>query len=137
MEIVISEYTLYREEEVLKLYRSVGWSAYYAQPDVLQQAFANSLCILVAFADGELAGLIRAVGDGQTVVFVQDILVAPAYQRKGIGTQLMAQLLERYRHVRQLHLLTDDLPETVAFYKAVGFSSVEELHFRAFTRQRF
>ena len=134
MNIEIKEYAHYHEEDILPLYRSVGWSAYYSRPEALKQAFENSLCIFAACADGELAGLIRAVGDGYTIVFIQDILVKPAYQRKGIGTRLMARVLERYRHVRQLHLMTDDLPETVGFYKAVGFTPAEDVHCRAFTK---
>ena len=137
MNTVIKEYTYYLEDELLALYRSVGWSAYYQQPETLRRAFEKSLSVLAAYADGELAGILRAVGDGETVVFIQDILVKPEYQRKGIGTYLIARLLEQYKHVRQLHLMTDDLPETVAFYKAVGFVPVEAAHFRAFTRLRY
>lgn len=137
MDFIIREYDGFRQTDVLELYRSVGWSAYYDHPEVLKKAFDNSLCAFAAW-DGEcLAGLIRAVGDGASVVFVQDILVRPEYQRRGIGTRLIARLLERYEHVRQLHLLTDDRPDTVGFYKAVGFTPVENLHCRAFTRVRY
>lgn len=136
-QIVIREYRTYREAEVLELYKSVGWSAYYDRPDTLRQAFSHSLCILGAYAGEKLVGLVRAVGDGATIVFLQDILVHPAYQRQGIGTQLIGELLDRYRHVRQLHLLTDDQPGTVGFYKAVGFTPVEDVRCRAFTRLRY
>ena len=137
MDVEVKEYTYYRETEILELYRSVGWSAYYCQPETLRRGFERSLFVLAAYADGKLAGLLRAVGDGETVVFLQDILVRPEYQRKGIGTRLIASLLERCKHIRQLHLLTDDLPETAGFYKAVGFTAVEDAHFRAFTRLRY
>lgn len=135
--IIIKEYREYREAELLALYRSVGWSVYYDRPEMLRQAFLGSLCILGAYAGGELVGLARAVGDGASVVLLQDILVHPAYQRQGVGTRLMGALLARYRHVRQLHLLTDDQPGTVGFYKAVGLTPVEEIHCRAFTRARY
>ena len=134
MPVEVKAYTRYCEAEILALYRSVGWSAYYSQPERLWEAFERSLCVFGAWEDGALVGLIRVVGDGETVVFIQDILVNPAYQRRGIGTRLVAAVLERYRHVRQMHLMTDDLPETVGFYKAVGFTPVEKAHFRAFTR---
>lgn len=136
-EISVKEYTGYREQEVLALYNSVGWSAYTGRPDVLRKAFAQSLCAFGAYAQGRLVGLIRVVGDGQTIVFIQDILVEPPFQRRGIGRRLIAEVFKRYRHVRQIHLMTDDLPQTVGFYKAVGFSAVEEMHFRAFTRLRY
>jgi len=135
--VIIKEYRLYREAELLDLYKSVGWSTYYDRPDMLRQAFSHSLCILGAYAGEKLVGLVRAVGDGATIVFLQDILVHPAYQRRRIGTRLIGELLDRYRHVRQLHLLTDDQPGTVGFYKAAGFTPVEDVHFRAFTRLRY
>ena len=137
MKITIREYETYQEEQILSLYKSVGWSAYYEKPAILRQAFRNSLCVFAAFDAHKLVGLIRVVGDGASVVFVQDILVRPEYQRKGIGRQLIAKLLERFASVRQLHLLTDDQPSTVGFYKAVGFTPVEDLHCRAFTRTRY
>ncbi len=65
-------------------------------------AFRHSLLVLAAWEDGELAGLIRAVGDGATIVFIQDILVAPERQRRGIGTALLRALLERFNGVRQI-----------------------------------
>lgn len=136
-DIAIKEYENYNETEILELYKSVGWSGYYDHPETLKAAFEGSLCILGAYAGGELVGLCRVVGDGSTVVFLQDILVKPKYQRQGIGRRLIAAVLEKYRHVRQLHLMTDDLPATVGFYKAVGFTPVEEIHCRAFTRLRY
>jgi len=135
-QIVIKEYTQYREPEVIALYQSVGWGGWYSRPDMLKKAFGESLCILGAYVQDRLVGLIRVIGDGATVVFIQDILVYPAYQRRGIGRRLVAGILHRYRHVRQIHLLTDDLPERTAFYKAVGFLPAEEVHYRAFTRMR-
>lgn len=133
----IKLYEGYNESEILSLYQSVGWSAYYSQPEVLRQAFSKSLCVIGAYVSEELVGLARLVGDGATVIFLQDILIKPAYQRQGIGTRLIAEVFRRYGHVRQIHLMTDDVPETVGFYQSVGFTSVEKLHFRAFTKLRY
>ena len=85
----IEEYTTYQEPEVLALYGSVGWTAYTEQPEALRRGFAGSLLTLAARENGTLVGLLRAVGDGCTVVLVQDLLVRPDHQRRGIGTALM------------------------------------------------
>ena len=82
----IEEYTTYQEPEVLALYGSVGWTAYTEQPEALRRGFAGSLLTLAARENGTLVGLLRAVGDGCTVVLVQDLLVRPDHQRRGIGT---------------------------------------------------
>lgn len=136
-DIQIREMVGYDEGQVCALYESVGWRAYTRDPDNLKKGVMNSLCVLGAYEDEKLVGLIRAVGDAVTIVFIQDILVHPAYQRRGIGRALVARLLERYRNVRQIHLLTDDIPETVGFYKAVGFTPVELIHAKAFTRLKY
>ena len=123
----IRVYTEYNEAEILDLYASVGWTAYTDDPAALRNGFANSLLTLAAYEEAELAGLIRVVGDGHTVVFVQDILVRPQFQRRGIGSALLQAVLDRYSNVRQIELVTDDTPKTTAFYRSIGFRELTEL----------
>ena len=130
----IKEYTQYNEEEILSLYKAVGWTAYTEQPEVLRNGYENSLLILAAYEEGKLQGIIRVVGDGHTIVFIQDILVFPDSQRKGIGTALINAVLERYKDVRQIELATDNTPKTIAFYKAMGFKEFSEIGCAAFMR---
>ena len=122
----IREYTEYKEEEILHLYSEVGWKAYTENMYALEQGYRNSLLVLAAYEDDELLGIIRAVGDGYTIVFIQDVLVYPDKQRKGIGTALLKSLLERYPNVRQIELVTDNTPKTIAFYKSTGFAELSE-----------
>ena len=112
----IKNYSTYNEKEILKVYSSVGWTAYTDDPQALKQGFQNSLLVLAAYEREELLGIIRAVGDGVTIVFIQDLLVFPEKQRKGVGTALVKAVLKRYPTVRQIELTTDQSPETAAFY---------------------
>lgn len=134
---MVREYIEFKEEEVLSLYQSVGWTIYAADPEKLRRAFENSLCVLAAYESDTLVGILRAVGDGETVVFLQDILVRPDKQGQGIGRRLMAEFYRRYSHVRQIQLLTDDVPSTVGFYRAMGMVPAEELHFKCFVKLRY
>jgi len=122
----IKSYPQYNESEILSLYRAVGWSNYYERPEMLSKAFQNSLCVLGAYNEGNLVGVLRAVGDGVSVLLIQDILVHPEYQRRGIGSKLMYCVLERYKNVYQIQLMTDDTEKTVAFYKSLGFYPMQE-----------
>lgn len=130
----IKEYKEYQEDEIQTLYAAVGWTAYTEDLPALECGFQNSLLVLAAYEDGELIGLIRAVGDGATVVFVQDLLVAPQKQRQGVGTALLKAVLGRYADVRQLLLVTDDTPKTIDFYKSLGFSDLSTLGCCGFMR---
>ena len=130
----IRAYTAYNEAEILPLYAQVGWTAYTQVPSALEQGFRHSLLVLAAYEQDALLGLIRVVGDGATVVLVQDLLVYPDKQRQGIGTALLKAVLERYSAVRQIQLVTDDTPKTIAFYRSLGFSDLASLGCRGFMK---
>lgn len=122
-DITIAPMRSYDEGAVLALYAAVGWTNYTQRPEMLRRAFAGSLCTLCAYDGGRIAGLVRAVGDGASVLYVQDLLVLPEYQRRGLGGRLLRELLARYPDVYQTMLLTDDTPEHAAFYEHAGFTN--------------
>ena len=111
-------------EQLLELYADAGWAAYTREPDRLERAVRQSLAVYTAWDGERLVGLIRAVGDGETILYVQDILVLGRYQRQGIGRALLERLCGDFAHVRQKVLLTDDAPETTAFYRSCGWAPV-------------
>lgn len=111
------------EAELVALYRSVGWEEYVKNVPKLMAAVRNSLAVLAAWDGNVLAGFIRAVGDGETILYIQDILVRPDRQRRGIGSKLIQQLCEDFPQVRQKVLITDDTCQTTAFYQSLGFTS--------------
>ncbi len=133
MELTVKEYC-FDLEEVLNLYKDACWSAYIEHPEKLKKAFENSLLVLGAFSGEKLVGLLRAVGDGITVIFIQDVLVLRQYRRMGIGSKLVNNLLERYKDVRQIELATDNTPVTTAFYRSLGFLEMSEIGCCAFMK---
>lgn len=130
----IRKYGEYKENEIQRLYTEVGWTAYTENMSVLEQGYKNSLLVLAAYENGELLGIIRCVGDGFTIVFVQDILVFPKKQHQGIGTALLKAVLKKYPNVRQIELATDNTPKNVNFYKSLGFSEFSEVECCGFMR---
>ena len=130
----ICEYKNYVESDILKLYGSVGWTAYTDDPVSLKAGFENSLLTLACFDDDRLVGIIRTVGDGNTIVYIQDVLVDPCYQRQGIGTALIRAVLDRFKNVRQIVLTTDAQPSTIAFYESLGFRKLDDIGCCSFMR---
>lgn len=133
MEVIIKEYAVYKEAEILGLYTSVGWTNYTDNPEMLRNAYLNSLKIYGAYVDDKLIGIIRVVGDGYSVIFIQDLLVHPEFQRKGVGTLLLKKVLCEYDSVYQKHLITEDTEKTILFYKSLGFVDNSEIGCKAFS----
>lgn len=116
-------------EDVLPLYEAVGWTNYTTKPEMLKAAFENSLHVIGAFnKDEKMIGVLRGVGDGASILFIQDILVYPEYQHQGIGTKLLQQTLEKYKNVYQIQLTTDNSMKTISFYESNGFTSLTSLN---------
>lgn len=123
--IVIEPYLNYHESEIIALYQSAGWINYCEKPKMLEEAYLHSLCSFGAFKGEELVGIIRVVGDGASVIYIQDIVVFPAYQRIGIGSMLVKSVLHQYSTVYQKVLMTDNRPENIRFYKSLGFDTAD------------
>lgn len=125
------------QEELRELYTSVGWTAYTRDPAALQKAINNSTFVATARAHGELVGLARVLSDDVAIAYLQDILVRPDFQHRGVGTALLERCLRRFGHVRQKVLLTDDQGSQHAFYRSLGFADVgdlDEVELHAFVR---
>ena len=115
--------------DVLPIYEAVEWTNYTQNPEMLEVAYKNSLHVLAAFNEkGILVGVLRAVGDGASILFIQNILVTPEYQHQGIGTKLLQQTLEKYKNVYQIQLATDNSMKTISFYESNGFTSLTSLN---------
>ena len=75
-----------------RLRAAVGWGVY--EEGVIEQSLPNTLYSLCAFVDGDLVGMARIIGDGGMVYYIQDVIVLPAYQRQGIGAQMMDRVMD-------------------------------------------
>lgn len=114
--------------QVLALYQEAGWTAYLGDDSQLERALRNSLYLLGAFDGERLAGFVRCVGDGEHIVLVQDLLVAGAFRRQGVGTALLQHTRDAFRHVRAFVLTTDAADQTAnAFYRALGLKRYEDM----------
>ncbi len=66
--IEIKEYSVFNADEICRLDSEVGWTAYTENMQALEQEYKNSLLALTAYENDDLPGIIRAVGDGFTVL---------------------------------------------------------------------
>lgn len=134
MTVVFKETKLIDQKNLIALYEDVEWYAYTKDINQLEQALSNSLYVLSAWEEDSLIGLIRIIGDGLTIIYVQDILVLNSYQNRGIATELMNRSIEKFKDVRQKVLLTEEAPNVRHFYEKNGFHSCDRGTLVAFAK---
>ncbi len=78
-------------EEYLGLRASVGWKT--VSEEQARRALAGSLFYLcVKDETGKLLGMGRLVGDGAYICYIQDLIVVPEAQGKGVGSMMITRL---------------------------------------------
>lgn len=101
---------------------AVGWSG-YTNLRPIPQALKNSLFCVVAAHGNKVVGMGRLVGDGARFIYLQDIMVFPKHQRKGVGTAIVDRLMEyineKAPRKTYIHLFTSQ--STAPFYERYGF----------------
>lgn len=102
------------DESLRMLYDSVGWWGYTRRFADMTVLLEQAEYVIAAYDDEQLVGLIRTIGDGYYVVLIQDILVLPSYQGRGIGSELLKRLMDKVRTRPQIYLVTDPSEENQA-----------------------
>lgn len=65
-----------------------------------QMALDNSLVIFVAYDGDKPVGMGRIVGDGAVISYIQDLIVIPRVQGRGIGSGLIKRLIDFVESIR-------------------------------------
>ena len=109
--------------EFLEIVKSVGWNTYSTEQ--VEKALKNTMYMVKATIDGNLAGIGRVVGDYSIVCMLSDICVKPEYQKKGIGLQITKYLKNRIEeNIHSGEKIQIELTPTAGneeFYKKAGF----------------
>jgi GNAT superfamily N-acetyltransferase len=111
-------------EEYLALRVAAGLSAMSAEG--AREGLRASWCSVCVRVGAELIGMGRVVGDGGLFLFVVDIAVTPAWQRRGLGRRIMQALMQQV-HARafpytQVGLIADGPAHLL--YQQFGFRLV-------------
>ena len=86
-------------KDYLEIRSKVGWIE--LKEGQAFKALENSLYVVGAYDGEQLVGMGRIVGDGAVICYVQDLIVVPDEQHKGIGSMVLKKLVE---YVKSLHL---------------------------------
>ena len=102
-----------------RLFLSVNWDS-GKYPERLQVAMRNYGSVFSAWDGDTLIGMVCVMDDGIMTAYIQYILVDPAYQRLGIGRELLARVKDRYSDFLRIILIAYN--DKVPFYRSCGFS---------------
>lgn len=105
-------------EDLQRLYQQTSWAAERSPLDI-QQMLDRSPLTLGVWDDDQLIGFARVLSDDRYRALIDDVVVASAYRRQGIASQMMERLLKRLQHIEILML--DCGAEMADFYGQFGF----------------
>ncbi|RXZ80382.1 N-acetyltransferase [Paenibacillaceae bacterium] len=110
------------KEDYYYLFQSTGWNAEEVwSMNTLFEAIQNSWYIVTVYDGEKLVASGRLVSDGHVQCFICEMMVLPDYQKKGIGQEIMTQLLNHCKtnNIRWVQLSCASGKK--AFYEKYGF----------------
>ena len=93
-------------------------------PERLKKALGSYDCVISAWADDRLIGLVAAMDDGEMTAYIHYLLVDPQYRHCGIGRTLMDKIKAHYKDYLKIVLVA--YTEVVGFYNSLGFKVAED-----------
>ena len=104
--------------DLADLRESVGWSR-------MEKEYNNPLLTsyyhIAVYEKEALIGYIDCVSNGVTDAYIQDLMVHPDYQRRGIGTELMTIMIN-YLKQKHIYMISVVFEENLKpFYEKFGF----------------
>ena len=92
--------------------------------EATERGLSNSLFGVIAVCDERMVGCGRVVGDDGIYFYIQDIIVLPEYQGKGIGRAIMDQVMKylRSRATPNAFIGLMAAKEVAEFYEKYGFA---------------
>lgn len=94
IEIKTNEISL---EEYLGIRKAVNWKR--LSDTQARKVISNSLYMVGAYHEDRLVGMGRIVGDGAVICYVQDLIVLPEYQKKGVGSAILNKLIDFVKNI--------------------------------------
>lgn len=111
-------------EVILGLYLQAGWWQTDKNPEYLMtvsQIMRNSFCFVIAKLEGKIVGMGRAISDGVSDAYIQDVTVLKELRGRGIGKGIVQTLTGflKARGLQWIGLISE--PGYEHFYESLGF----------------
>jgi spermidine synthase len=118
-----SEQTL----QIIGLYQAEGWwSADDKGIELVEKIIKGSHCFVAALEDNRIVGMGRAISDGVSDAYIQDVAVSEVYRKRAIGSGIIKHIVARL-NADGLHWI-GLIAERNAhdFYRPLGFDAMPD-----------
>ncbi len=114
--------------QIIRLYKEAGWwkPENDRRPEFVDRIAENSYCFVGAFHGERMIGMGRALSDGVSDAYIQDVTVLREFRGRGIGGKIIGRLIRKLRtdQVEWIGLIGE--PGTGDFYKKLGFTEMKD-----------
>lgn len=112
--------------DIIRLYESGGWWTGDSKPEIIPDMVKGSFIFLSAVNEkGKLVGMGRAISDGVSDAYIQDMVVLKEFRGSGIGKEIVSILTRLCLEAGILWIGLVAEPDTEPFYKPLGFRALE------------
>jgi ribosomal protein S18 acetylase RimI-like enzyme len=112
--------------QIIELYRAQGWllPGDDRRDQLIPRLITGSHCFAIA-TDGErIVGMGRAISDGISDAYIQDLTVHVNYRNRGIGEKILMLILERLHGDGILWIGLIAVMESCNLYRRAGFKEM-------------
>ncbi len=114
-------------KDIKSLYLDAGWweDTFDYAGDFIYKMVAGSECFVAAFSEDRLIGMGRALSDGSSDAYIQDVVVLAPYRKSGIGAAIIKKIIKALekKGVDWIGLIGE--PGTGSFYENLGFERMK------------
>ncbi len=106
--------------EILKLNSQYGFPEVDGSEAMKRVKACSAAVFLVCEVEGKVVGVVRGNYDGSRAI-IHQLSVHPAYQRRGIGTALVKEIVKRFRQMGAPTVSATVIEEGLPFWQKIGF----------------
>ena len=125
------EYLIVKEadrDQIIALYKQAGWWTASDDEDIsfVDGIISSTFKFAIAKAEGRIIGMGRAISDGVSDAYIQDVTVDQKYRKKGIGSGIIRLLVKSLKaeKIGWIGLISE--PGAENFYNELGFEVMKD-----------
>ena len=128
MNITLKTVKKINETEFIALYKEAGWweDEYDGDTSFIPKIVEGSTLFVTAEDEsGKVVGMGRAVSDGCSDAYIQDVVVLQSHRKQGIGGKIIRHIIceLRKKGIDWIGLIGE--PGTESFYTHLGFKTLK------------